>query len=761
MDVVEAERWSYAVSASAKTVYRMSVTGAAWPIGEPYRINPLMKPFLPAFLALVSLTQVLAQAPYFVYRGDSLALDNGLVRRVVQLAGDSIFTSSLLLVGDTTDFVTAGGPEFALLLDGERVDGLGGWTHQRPEAYDHSDGGRGASVQLTSTRYPLRLTLYYVLYPDLPVVRKWIALEHTGTAGGPSLRIEALDVEDLATTVDRVHAVVYHQYARMRHLGRFVGDWHDPLVVVHDARGRRGLALGNEAVGVVKRTAYHTEGRNNDVTIGMTHLGQDFPFRKWLAPGQSWTSFRTFVALYTDTDDAFAVVDGPVNRFVVDHMRLRFHQLAEKPTFVYNTWYPFRTFVNDTLIGAVAEAAAECGLREFVIDDGWQVNAGGTSSQEWWGGNYGDWIVDTAKFRGGLRPSFDKIARLGMKPGLWVSVASATGDARVFKEHPEWFVEDPEGRPGNLHYVSSTGNRFFTASMGTDWFGYIKATLLRLVEEYGLAYAKLDLAIVTSPYVNDDSVAASYATDHPGYRDQPESITVLYERLLALFDELHAEAPELFIDCTFETAGKLHLMDYAIAQHAEGNWLSNFEEPAPTGALRVRHLAWWRSPVLPAGSLVIGNLPMDDPDFVLGLKSLIGTLPIVLGDPRALAPARRAEIRAWSEWMDAAQARHDYMSFRRDLPGFGEPREGAWDGWQRVNHRTGSGGVVGVFRQGGHETARQVVVSDLLAAGNYVVREAPGGAPVATGTGTALMETGFGVEIPETYGGRVYEIVEQ
>jgi len=49
--------------------------------------------------------------------------------------------------------------------------------------------------------------------------------------------------------------------------------------------------------------------------------------------------------------------------------------------------------------------------------------------------------------------------------------------------------------------------------------------------------------------------------------------------MLEMFDELHQEAPELFIDCSFETGGKLHMMDYSIAKHAEGNWLSNIEDP--------------------------------------------------------------------------------------------------------------------------------------------------------------------------------------
>ncbi len=47
------------------------------------------------------------------------------------------------------------------------------------------------------------------------------------------------------------------------------------------------------------------------------------------------------------------------------------------------------------------------------------------------------------------------------------------------------------------------------------------------------------------------------------------------------------------------------------------------------------------------------------------------------------------------------QDRHDYMMYRQDLAGFGEPQEGQWDGFQRINTDTKSGGIVGVFRQGG------------------------------------------------------------
>jgi alpha-galactosidase len=683
-----------------------------------------------------------------------VVLDNGSIAREISVGNDSIIGTSVTIRSSEGSFI-AKSHEFSFLANNQLITGYSGWKVIGVEKIEGENDGEGVSLRLASkTLHGLEVNLNYLLYPNLPLVRKWIDLKNTGME---PLKIENLNVEDLQGNLDFVHSVVLHNYARMKHLGRFVGDWDDPVVVVHDIRKRKGLALGNEAMGVLKRTAYHTEGHRNNLEIGMTHTNQDFPFRKWVAPGGSFETPKTFICPYADRDDGYEVINEEVNRFIILHMKPRIIQLEEKPIFVYNTWYPFRTFVSDTLMREVAEAAADCGLQEMIIDDGWQINYKGKTSEQSWGGNYGDWLVDENKFRGGLKPTFDYIKSRNMKPGLWISICSATPDSRVFREHPEWFVEDSIGNPGNVHYSPADG-KFFSPSFGTEWKEYIKDRILDLYHEYGLRYAKLDFAVVTSAYINDDRVSGSYATGHPYYKDHEESFYVIYDRVLELFDDLHQEAPDLFIDCTFETAGKLQLMDYAIAQHAEGNWLSNFEEPSPVGPLRVRQMAWWRSPALPASSLVIGNLPMDDPDFEFGLKSLIGTLPIVLGDPRKLSLQKRANIRAWSDWMQEMQRKYDYMGYRRDLPGFGEPKEGSWDGWQRINFQTKEGGIFGVFRQGALEGSRRVFLKDLTPEAEYQIRLAPEGKIIWKASGTTLMEEGFDVEIIETYDGNIYEV---
>lgn len=103
--------------------------------------------------------------------------------------------------------------------------------------------------------------------------------------------------------------------------------------------------------------------------------------------------------------------------------------------------------------------------------------------------------------------------------------------------------------------------------------------------------------------------------------------------------------------------------------------------------------------------------------------------------------------------------RHQIMSYRQDLAGFGEPKEGMWDGFQRINTETQSGGIIGVFRHGGMETERQVTIQYLNPTKNYTVKEAISNKIIIQATGKQLAQTGFKVKIMEVYGGTLFEVI--
>lgn len=669
-----------------------------------------------------------------------LRLDNGVIERVVAL-GPAIGTTSFRLKGDERDFVREGSREIALTIHGRRHDGSSGF---RVAGVTRQDGGDGSTVHRVrlvgdGRRTPrVEIEIEYILYPDLPVVRKRLSVKNLGKR---RLRLEAVDVEDLAAAWTDVHSWTFSDYARQRQLGPYVGDWYDPLVVLHDIGGRRGLFVGNEAPAVTKRTAAFLDGHR--LTAGLTRPDQPYPFRAWLAPGERWESPAVFTGLYRDAVDARPPLQGPVSDLVRRHLGIRVARAPELPALVYNTWIPFKRDIDDRLVRELASAAAACGADTFVIDDGWQAG-------------WGDWDVDRAKFPGGLAPVFKHVRSLGMKPGLWIALVEAGRDSRVFREHPEWFIRDARG-----HFTSVHGDDpgSVTACLATGWYEHIRGVILGLVREHGLTYVKLDFSLAASAYLHDLDRAGCHAEGHPGHRDQAESFLVIYRRALQLFDDLRREAPELYIDCTFEPWGKLQLIDYALVQHAHGSWLANVEHPVPLGSLRARHLAWWRSLAMPAASLVIGNLQLDDPGSELGLLSVAGTLPLLLGDPRRTPPARRARIRGWVDWLAAKRHYHRYMLFRQDLPGFGEPMEGQWDGWARIDTESRSGGILGVFRQGGAESERTVTVPGLDPGRDYVVRRGPADQEVYRGTGRELVEEGFSVTLERPYDAALFEVV--
>lgn len=280
---------------------------------------------------------------------------------------------------------------------------------------------------------------------------------------------------------------------------------------------------------------------------------------------------------------------------------------------------------------------------------------------------------------------------------------------------------------------------------------------MKLSLDYGLEYLKLDFSVVTSPYRYNPLESGCYATDHPGHTDHNESLYTNYEQVWKLFDELHAAKANLFIDCTFETMGGLQLVDYAMLKHAEGNWVSNFNGPDEKVDLRIRNMAWWRSPAIPATALVIGNPEMQDSLWELHIKSLAGALPIMLGDPRKLSLPDLLKYRGYADWLQLMDKRYQVMGYRQDLPGFGEPMDGMWDGFQRINSDNKTGGIIGVFRHGAVVSKRLVTIHYLEPAQNYVVKKMDGKI-VSAETGSELNNKGFEVELNNLYDGELFEV---
>ena len=103
------------------------------------------------------------------------------------------------------------------------------------------------------------------------------------------------------------------------------------------------------------------------------------------------------------------------------------------------------------------------------------------------------------------------------------------------------------------------------------------------------------------------------------------------------------------------------------------------------------------------------------------------------------------------------QAKYDVMSYRQDLRSFGEPKEGSWDGFQRINTDAKTGGIIGVFRHGAIELKRIVTVNGLDPLKTYTINSMNGKTIVSL-TGEQLRSKGFECALSELYDGELFEI---
>ena len=693
------------------------------------------------YLSLLISSQATAQ-PYATWTDDSLNLNNGIVERTIVLpTGEGPFiTKSYKPVEGAFKYFTNTNTDFQFEANGKLYSGESQWILKNITRLTDIKQGDGAVVTLISKDKRIEVSVQFLLYPHSPAIRKALIIKNISSE---TINLESVDIEkfDITGYFASTFSWICHDYGHRRSLGPYNGNMQDALVIVHNSDWQQGIVIGNEAPGVLKHTSVFWD----ELTIasGLTHKDSRFPFRKYIQPGKSFTTPQVFTMVYNNHKDPDEVLNTAVPDFVRKYMGIRLSELKDKPTFVYNTWQPFEKNINEDLVKQLAKAAAAAGMKEFVIDDGWQDS-------------YGDWNIDKTKFPHGLKPVFDYIKSLGMKPGLWVSVGSASVASKIFKEHPEWFAKDKDGGFANL-LTGDPYNEVRSACFSTGWKEYIKKILLHFAVDYGLEYLKLDFSVVTSPYRYNHEASGCYATDHPGHKDHNESFYSNYQAVWKLFDELHATKSNLFIDCTFETMGGLQLIDYAMLKHAEGNWLSNYNGPDAKIDLRIRNIAWWRSPALPSTALVIGNPEMQDSAWDMHIKSLAGALPIMLGDPRQLSSNDLAKYRHYADWLQKMQHGYDIMSYRQDIKGLGEPQEGMWDGFQRINTETQSGGIIGVFKHGAVEKERVITIQYLDPLKIYDVKSMDGQV-VATGTGFDLNTQGFTVELNSKYDGKLFEV---
>ena len=122
-------------------------------------------------------------------------------------------------------------------------------------------------------------------------------------------------------------------------------------------------------------------------------------------------------------------------------------------------------------------------LRYIQIDDGYQP----------W---MGDWLETGKSFGGNIKAVLAEIRRQGFEPAIWVAPFVASPQSKLFKEHPDWFMQGDDGKPLRSDKVGFGGWRLgpWYALDGThpEARNFLETVFRTMRKEWGCTYFKLD-----------------------------------------------------------------------------------------------------------------------------------------------------------------------------------------------------------------------------------------------------------------------------
>lgn len=678
---------------------------------------------------------------------DSLTIENATISRKFYFFTDSAGFYSEALVNKRTNenYINPATEEFSISINNQTIDG----RNCRYLSHSFRTNGQIKSliVKLKTPVLNIYVQLEYELYENIPVIRKQFQLINESKN---EIALFNLDVEKLRfQVVNKLDNEVYTGYGTNISRIPYKGDYNDAAVLLFNSAAKQGVVFGNEAPGVLKSTNIYTQ-IHGCVQIGMRHIDEDFPFKKWLAAGETFVSPRTFIYAFNSPhwQDGY---EYEYKTFVEKYLGISQFQRTKAPVFIYDTWKPFLDTINEKTVINCIDGLKNTGADLFVIDVGWYDLTG----------NYN---VNKNKFPNGLKFLCDYSRKSGMRPGLWFSVASINANSDIAKQHPEWMIKDKNDSIANLHSMGTStagsgwADALRTMSLGSPYYDYFKQIVRSYIKELNLAYIKFDLSIVLSAYVHEPARSGDYETNGTKlYKDRSSSYWTIYERMMKMMDELHAEFPKLLIDCTYETWGRHNISDYALLQHADYEWLTNFEQTSPYGAISIRQMNFDRSRVLPTAALLMGNQSLDFDNYRYVFFSLASSSIVYVGDPQKMQTQQKSFYRKWSSYLKAIEEKYQYSHYLQLYNVFERPDDGNWDGCFRINPEK-DGGLMFFFRNNSPDETRTFRIPCLDSKKTYRIYSFDNNKTIGVYKGKNLVEKGITVRIPSTYTAKVLTI---
>jgi alpha-galactosidase len=339
-----------------------------------------------------------------------------------------------------------------------------------------------------------------------------------------------------------------------------------------------------------------------------------------LAPGETW-DLEEFT--YASGPDREGLLAGLARCLNENHPPLV--TAFPQPPSGWCSWYCFGPRVTAVQVLGNLEVIARSipGLKYIQIDDGYQAAMG-------------DWLETGDAFGGGVAGVLRQIRERGFEPAIWVAPFIAEKGARVFREHPDWFVKDADGAPLAADKVTFGGWRrgpwFALDGTHPEAQRHLETVFRTMREEWGCTYFKLD--------------ANFWGAIHGGRFHDPRATRIeAYRRGMEAVRR--GAGASFLLGCNHPVWASLGLVHGSrssndikrtwarVAGTARQNLLRNWQ----SGAL------WWNDP---DAVVLMGDLTEDE--FLFHATAIYATGGLLLSgdDLTAITPARLALLRRLS-----------------------------------------------------------------------------------------------------------------
>lgn len=309
------------------------------------------------------------------------------------------------------------------------------------------EGRPALRIDMKDTHYPLVVSQFVRIFPELDVMEKWYEIRNIGSvdtilveraySGSFILPPGDFDLTHLSGAWGREYQPRTTQLtsgSKTLEIRTMKGFQHVPAFLVRPrgetAEGDGGVWFGQLAWTGNWRLDFEV-GRNErlQITGGVNHWDTHWN----LGPGASFTTPRLMVGY---ADDGASGASRRMQRYIADEI-LPKPAVEELRKVVYNSWFATEFRVNEAQQMALAEKAAAMGTEVFMMDDGWFRGRKDDT------GGLGDWQPDPDKFPRGLNPLIDHVKGLGMDFGIWVEPEMVNPNSDLFREHPDWALHTP------------------------------------------------------------------------------------------------------------------------------------------------------------------------------------------------------------------------------------------------------------------------------------------------------------------------------